>query len=44
MSSQAEAENATRMFNAYSFGDRQLTVNPARPREDRSGGGGTRRF
>ena len=44
MSSQAEAEKATSMFNAHSFGDRQLTVNTAKPREARSGsfGGGNR--
>lgn len=42
MSSQAEAENATRMFNAYSLSDRALTVNAAKPREERSGGFGNR--
>jgi RNA recognition motif-containing protein len=40
MSSQAEAENAIKMFNAYSLGNRELTVNIARPREERSSGGG----
>jgi RNA recognition motif-containing protein len=35
MSNQAEAENATRMFNAHSLGDRALTVNTAKPREAR---------
>ena len=40
MSTQAEAEKATTMFNAHSFGDRALTVNTAKPREARSGGGG----
>ena len=39
MSTQAEAEKATTMFNAYSFGNRALTVNTAKPREERSGGG-----
>ena len=29
MASQAEAEKATSMFNAHSFGDRPLTVNTA---------------
>jgi RNA recognition motif-containing protein len=36
MSNQAEAENATRMFNSYSLGDRPLTVNTAKPREART--------
>ena len=40
MSTQAEAEKATSMFNGKSFGDRALTVNTAKPREARSGGGG----
>ena len=40
MSSQAEAENAIKMFNGFSLGSRELTVNIARPREDRSSGGG----
>jgi len=40
MSSQAEAEKATSMFNGKSFGDRALTVNTAKPREPRTGGGG----
>jgi cold-inducible RNA-binding protein len=43
MSSQAEAENAIKMFNGFSLSNRELTVNIARPREDRgpsSGGGG----
>ncbi|HLF27790.1 MAG TPA: RNA-binding protein [Anaerolineae bacterium] len=40
MSSQAEAQKAISMFNAYSLNDRNLTVNLARPREERSGGGG----
>ena len=40
MSSQAEAESAIKMFNGYSFGNRDLTVNIARPREDRGSGGG----
>jgi cold-inducible RNA-binding protein len=40
MSSQVEAENAISMFNGYSMDNRQLTVNIARPREDRGGGGG----
>ena len=40
MNTQAEAEKAISMFNGYSFGDRQLTVNIARPREERPRGGG----
>lgn len=40
MSTQAEAQNAITQFNGYRMGDRTLTVNMARPREERSGGGG----
>ena len=40
MGNQAEAENAIRMFNGQSVAERVLTVNMARPREDRPGGGG----
>ncbi len=44
MASQAEAEQAIKLFNGKSVDDRQLTVNVARPREERgpggSGGGG----
>jgi RNA recognition motif-containing protein len=43
MSTQAEAENATRMFNAYSLGARPLTVSIAKPREPRSDFGGPQR-
>lgn len=44
MSTQAEAENATRLFNAYSLGDRALTVNIAKPRKARpTFAGGARR-
>jgi RNA recognition motif-containing protein len=39
MSSQVEAEKAISMFNEKSVNDRALTVNIARPREERSGGG-----
>lgn len=39
MSTQAEAQNAITQFNGYRLGDRTLTVNMARPREERSGGG-----
>lgn len=40
MGSQAEAEKAISMFNAYSLQNRELTVNMARPREERGFGGG----
>ncbi len=43
MSTQAEAQKAISMFNAFKLGDRELTVNLARPREERSGGFGDRR-
>lgn len=39
MSSQAEAEKAISLFNEKTVNDRPLTVNIARPREERSGGG-----
>jgi RNA recognition motif-containing protein len=39
MSTQAEAENATRMFNGQPLKERALTVNAAKPREERSGFG-----
>ena len=37
MGSQSEAQKAISMFNAYTLNDRQLTVNVARPREERGG-------
>src|SRR5215211_1731903 len=40
MSSKEEAEAAIAQFNGKEFGGRALTVNEARPREDRGGGGG----
>jgi len=40
MSTQAEAQQAISMFNGAQLGDRSLTVNFARPREERGGGGG----
>ena len=40
MSSKEEAEAAIAQFNGKEFGGRSLTVNEARPREDRGGGGG----
>ena len=39
MSSQAEAQKAISLFDSRKVGDRTLTVNMARPREERSGGG-----
>jgi RNA recognition motif-containing protein len=39
MTNQAEAEKAIQMFNGKSLGDRELKVNLARPREERSSGG-----
>ena len=38
----AEAQAAIAKFNGYSLDGRPLTVNEARPREDRGGGGGNR--
>ena len=43
MSSDEEAQNAVSMFNGKDFGGRNLTVNEARPMEERAprtGGGG----
>ncbi|MBI3359009.1 MAG: RNA-binding protein [Nitrospirae bacterium] len=42
MGTQAEAQKAITQFHGSKMGDRDLTVNVARPREDRSGGGGYR--
>lgn len=39
MGSQSEMEKAIQMFNGYNLDDRELTVNIARPREERSPGG-----
>ena len=36
---QADAEKAIQMFNDYELDNRRLTVNMARPREERGGGG-----
>ncbi len=44
MSTQAEAEKAISTFNAKEFNGRPLTVNAARPREDRPAYGGGRSF
>lgn len=40
MSSQADAAKAISLFNGKEVDGRPLTVNPAKPREERSGGGG----
>ena len=40
MASREEGEAAINQFNGKDFGGRALTVNEARPREDRGGGGG----
>ena len=37
MTTQVEAQKAISMFNGYTLHDRQLTVNLARPREERGG-------
>ena len=39
MGSQADANKAISMFNGKEVGGRPLTVNTAKPREDRGGGG-----
>lgn len=54
MSSQAEAEQAIKLFNGHSYDSRELKVNIARPREERparfdsrggrGGSGGSRRY
>jgi len=44
MSTQSEAQKAISMFNAFKMGERELAVNMARPKEERSGGfGGNKR-
>ncbi len=40
MSNQSEAEKAIQTFNGYTMANRPLKVNLARPREERSFGGG----
>ena len=42
MSTPEEAQNAVSALNGVSLDGRALTVNVARPREERSGGGGGR--
>ena len=43
MSSAEEAEKAINALNGSQLGGRALTVNVAKPREERTGGGGGRR-
>lgn len=43
MSSEEEAQSAIEALNGTEHGGRTLTVNEARPREDRGGGGGGNR-
>ncbi len=40
MATDAEAQKAIEQFNAQPFNGRNLTVNEARPKPERSGGGG----
>jgi len=40
MATEEGAKEAIKRFNGHSLNDRTLTVNEARPREERSGGGG----
>jgi len=42
MSSSEEGQKAIEQFNGKEFGGRNLSVNEARPREDRGGSGGGR--
>jgi cold-inducible RNA-binding protein len=39
MATEEGAQEAIKRFNGYTFESRNLTVNEARPREERSGGG-----
>ncbi|HUS37172.1 MAG TPA: RNA-binding protein, partial [Verrucomicrobiae bacterium] len=44
MENQADAQKAIEELHGKAFGGRDLTVNEARPREDRPAGGGGRSF
>lgn len=44
MGSDDDAQKAIQQFNEYSLGGRNLTVNEARPKTDRPGGGGGRGY
>jgi RNA recognition motif-containing protein len=40
MATEKDAQEAIKKYNGYSLDDRTLVVNEARPREERTGGGG----
>jgi cold-inducible RNA-binding protein len=42
MATDEAADEAINRFNGYALGSREIVVNVARPREERSGGGGKR--
>jgi RNA recognition motif-containing protein len=44
MATEEEAQEAIKRFNGYTLNDRELTVNEARPREERGGGGRNRDY
>ena len=44
MSNRNEANDAIQALNGATLGDRTLAVNEAKPKEERPGGGGGRRF
>lgn len=44
MTTQAEAQKAIGLFNNYQLGERPLTVNLAKPREERPSNNRSRRF
>lgn len=44
MGSSQDAQQAINRFNNYMLGDRNLTVNEAKPRREGGGGGGPRRY
>jgi cold-inducible RNA-binding protein len=44
MASDAASQEAIDKFNGYSLDNRSIVVNEARPREERSGGGGRNRY
>lgn len=44
MSTKQEGENAIKELNGTSLQGRAITVNEARPKTERSGGGGGRRY
>lgn len=44
LATEEQAQDAIRRFNGYSLNNRSLTVNEARPREERGGYGGANRY